>query len=314
MSFEFLREGRVWLEYPTNTFILLHTEKDISFTQTFKQQDFSRNTLHTPDQFFKRSSIVEANPANFSFSAFILKEASIIQHKVLDLLLNYSVSPTYTLDTFNLYFVYENYNPQVYYKLEKCVLTTGSFNIPRNGIMTVGLSGEAKKLTRNVSPWGISEHVGYTNDPTFAVSKSFDVYVGGTTSAYKLDNVISATFEVQNNISWTSNKTLQDSLSVTDETNTIFPNNFTLEDRSFAGSIQQYIDQTNAMSKNNVLTWSEGTTVQIKAGLSSSDYQLEVLLENNASFTNRSSFEEVFVQNYDYRLISNPLISNIFNY
>lgn len=314
MSFEFLREGRVWLEYPSNTFTLLHTQKDIEFSQTFKQEDFSRNTLHNPDQFFKRSSIKEANPANFSFSIFVLKEASINQHKVLDLLLNYSVSPTYTLDTFNLYFVYENYSPQIYYKLEKCVFTSGSFNIPRNGIMTVGLSGEAKKLSRNVASWNVSEHIGYTNAPTYAVSKAFDVYVGGLTSQYKLDNVIGASFEAQNNISWTANKTLQDSLAVIDETNTIFPNNFTLEDRSFAGSIQQYIDQTNPMSRNNVLTWSEGTTVQIKAGLSSTDYQLEVLLENNASFTNRSNFGGVFSQNYDYRLISNPLMSNVFNY
>lgn len=314
MSFEFIREGRVWLEYPSNTFTLLHTQRDIQFSQTFKQNTTSRNTLHNPDQFFKRSNITEANPANFSFTAFVLKEPSKLQHKVLDLLLYYSVSPTYTLDTFNLYFVYENYSPQVYYKLEKCVFTSGSFNIPRNGIMTLGLSGEARKLTRNVSPWNVSEHVGYTNSPTFAVSKAFDVYVGGLTSQYKLDNVIGASFEAQNSITWTSNKTLQDSLSVTDETNTIFPNNFTLEDRSFAGNIRQYIDQTNTMSRNNVLTWSEGTTVQIKAGLASNDYQIQISLEDNASFTNRPSVGEVFSQSYDYRLIGNPLMNNVFTY
>lgn len=314
MSFEFLRDGRVWLEYPANNFYLLHTLKDINFSQTFKQEDFNKKTLHNPNQFFKRSSITEANPANFSFSIYMLDETSLNQHKLLDLLLNYSVNPTYTLDTFNLYFVYENYSPQVYYKMENCVLTSGSFNIPRNGLMTVQLSGEGTKLTRNSAPWTITPHSGYTSYPTYAVSKVFNVYIGGTTPIYKLDNLIGTSFEVQNSISWTANSTIQNSLQVTNETNTIFPSSFTLEDRSFAGNIRQYIDETNPQSKNNLMTWAEGITVQLEAGLAENNLQLEVLFENNASFTNRGSFGEVFTQSYDFRLISNPLISNIFNY
>lgn len=316
MSFEFLREGRVWLEYPTNTFTLLHTTKDISFSQTFKQESSKRNTLHNPDQFFSRSTIKEANPASFSFTMYMIKEPSINQNKLLDLLLNYSVDPTYTLDTFTLYFVYENYSPQVYYKLENCVMSSGSFNIPRNGLMTVGLSGEASKLSRvfGSNIWNVNPHLGYVDFPEYAISKAFEVYVGGTSSTYKLDNIMGASFEVQNSIEWTRNSTLQDSLAVTDETNTIFPAFFTLEGRSFAGSIEQYIDQTKSMSRNNILTWSEGTTVNIKAGLATNNFQLEILLENNASFTNRSNFGEVFSQNYDFKLIANPLISNVFNY
>jgi len=314
VSFELLRDGRVWLEYPDNTFYLLHTDKEVQFSQTFKQENLSRNTLHNPDQFFKRVSIKEANPADFSFNIYLIDELGLHQNKPLDLLCNYSVDPTYTLDTFNLYFVYENYSPQVYYKIENCVFTAGSFNIPRNGIITVGLSGQGQKLTRVVADLGLTPLAGYSTTPSYGISKYFEIFVGGTSPSNKLDNVIGASVELQNNISWTSNATLQDAIAVTDEQNTIFPNKFTLEGRTLGGSIQQYVDQSNTMSRNNVLTWSGATTVQVKSGLASTNTQIEILLQNNASFTNRAAFGEVFTQSYDFSLIANPLMSTVFNY
>lgn len=318
MSFEFLREGRVWLEYSSN-FYLLHTMKDVTFSQTFRQEDIPARTLFANTDFFEGSSIVEANPADFSFTIYLIANDSVSphQHLPLDLLIDYSGS---SLNTFNLYFVYSDYSPEIYYKIENCVFTSGSFNIPRNGLMTVGLSGQGTKLTRNSGSLGLTPSADYETSPDYAVSKEFDIWATesgvspSTDPEYKLDNILGASLELQNGINWTANKTLQASLEVTDVSNTIFPTNFTLENRSLAGSIQQYIDETNALSKDNVQTWAENTSVVIKAGLGGAKgYQFELDLDDKASFTNRANFGELFTQNYDFRLMANPS-TTIFTY
>ena len=237
---------------------------------------------------------------------FLLDETVKYQHLPLDLLLQQdSNDATKYLNTFNLYFVFSDYSPVVYYKVENCMFTSGSFRIPRNGIMTVELSGEGSKLTRNTgSPGAI--YAGYVTNPTYALSKHFDVWIGGNSLSDKLDNVLGVSFEVQNNTSWTSNKTVHASLEVTDRDDTIYPQSFTLGGRSMAGSIQQYVDETNTQSNVNVQTWQENTTIHVKAGLGPTNYQLEVTFDNNASFTNRLGFGDLFTQNYDFRLMGNP--------
>lgn len=317
MSFEFLREGRVWLEYNSN-FYLLHTMKDITFSQTFRQEDIPARNLFANTDFFEGSSIVEANPADFSFTIYLIANDSVSphQHLPLDLLIDYSGS---SLNTFNLYFVYSDNNPEIYYKVENCVFTSGSFNIPRNGLMTVGLSGQGTRLTRTSGAFPGTVLGDYETAPEYAISKEFDIWAtesgpsSATDPAYKLDNILGASLELQNNISWTPNKTVQASLAVTDASNTIYPTSFTLENRSLAGSIQQYVDESNALSKDNVQTWAENTSVVIKAGLASNNYQFELDLEDKASFTNRTNFGEVFTQNYDFRLMANPT-TTIFTY
>ena len=315
MSFEFRREGRVWLEYDSK-FYLLHTTREVEFSQTFKQEAVAKKNLYNTSSVIEGSSITEANPANFSFTMFLVDETVKYQHIPLDLLIQRdSTNPEKYLNTFNLYFVYSDYSPEVYYKIENCMFTSGSFKIPRNGIMTVELSGEGSRLTRVSGSTPGSIYAGYDATPTYAVSKHFDVYLGGDTSEFKLDNILGVSFEVQNSISWTGNSTLQKSLAVTDASNSIYPESFTMESRSMSGSIQQYVSNSVDSSNENIQTWAENTTVNVKAGLSSTNYQFELTLTNNASFTNRTGFGEVMVQNYDFRLMDNPIIwSNTINY
>lgn len=304
MSFEFIREGRVWLEYPTNTFYLLHTMKDVTFSQTFQQEGVAKRTLHSLNNLFEGSVINKANPADFSFTLYVVDEVSLYQHKPLDLLLDYNGN---SLNTFNLYFVYQNKSPDVYYKIENAVFTSGTFNIPRAGIMTVPLSGQGTKLTRTEGTFNPSI-VGYDTTPSFAVSKEFIVSIQGS----NLDNIQGASLELQNDISWIKNDTIQDTQNVTGASNTVYPSSFTLEGRSLGGSITQYIDNTNTGSINNLLTWSENASVRIRAGFSAADLQLDINMPNACSFTNRPVFGEVFSQNYDFRLMSNPANLNTY--
>lgn len=305
MSFEFRRQGQVWLEYD-NTYYRLHVERDVTFSQTFKQGDPKKRTLHDLNNLFAGSTIITANPANFDFVLFMLDEASTHQHKPLDLLLNYSGN---SLNTFNLYFVYPDYSPQVYYKIEKAVFTGGTFEIPRNGIMKVALSGEGSRLTRTEGAFSGTDS-NYDSNPTYALSRDFAVTVGSDS----LDNILGASLEVQNNINWTKNTTVQKSLVTTDATNTTYPENFTLGDRNLGGSIQQYVSKTDPASTSNLQTWKQNVTVRIQAGLSSSDYQLDVNMPDACSFTNRANFNEVFAQNYDYRLMKSADLNTYFTY
>ena len=311
MSFEFLRQGRVYLEYG-GSFYLLRTGSDVSFSQTFKQEGTQQRSLHKLNNLFEGSSIESANPADFSFTLLLLKNDSPrYQHLPLDLLLNYSGN---TLNTFNLYFVYTNYNPNIYYKLEGCVFTGGTFNIPTKGIITVGLSGQGTKLTRFNTTFSIgspSAPGAYKTNPTYAVSKETVVTVGGSV----LSNILSVSIEVQNNISWTDNLTLQKSLVVTSAANTVFPSSFTLESRALGGSIQQYVDEVRTQSKANVQTWKELTSVVIQVGNTTTDYQLQVNMPSACSFTNRVAFGEIFTQSYDYRLMLSPTsLTSYFTY
>lgn len=312
VSFEFRRQGLVWLEdtnQSPSVYYKLHTTKDVSFSQTFAQQDVEKKTIHDPVDIISGSSITQANPANFSFTIFMVDESSKHQHAPLDMLVNYDNDNTSEiLRTFNLYFVYEDYSPEVYYKIENCFMRSGSWNLPRSGIVTVSLSGEGAKLTRETGtfPGVANASPFYQANPSITIANPFEVWVGGSTDSDKLDNVISASFEIQNNVTWTPNNTLQNSLAVTNSTNTIYPSNWTMGTRSFAGSITQYVDETKAQSKNNINTWAENTTVLLKIGRKANlAYNLEISCNGNASFTNRVGFGDVFTQSYDFRLMDN---------
>lgn len=299
MGFELRRQGRVWLEY-SSTYYLLHTTREVSFSQTFQQKSPTFRTLHSLNTLFEGSVINEANPADFSFEIYLINNDSspLHQHLPLDLLLGYNGN---TLNTFNLYFVYSDYSPEVYYKVEDCVFTNGTFNIPRKGILSVTLTGQGKKLTRTSGTFPGSASGSYLANPSIATSTEILVTVG----ADVLTNISGVTLEVSNDIRWTENNTLQKSLAVTNAANSTFPESFSLQSRSLAGSIQQYVANTSP-SFNNLQTWKEGTTVRVRAGDSASNICLDVWMPDACSFTNRLNFAEVFNQSYDFRLITSP--------
>lgn len=309
MSFEFSRQGLLYLEDTStspHTYYRLHTTREIEFNQTFKQSSPKKRTLHSLNDLFDGAVINTANPAKFSFEIYVVDETSTHQHKPLDLLLNYSGN---SYNTFNLYFVYADYSPQVYYKIEKCVFTSGTFNIPRSGIMTVELQGDGTKLTRTTGVFpGVDSS--FDSDPTYAVSNDVSVTIGSD----KLDNILSASLEVTNKISWTKNSTVQNTSISTDASNSVYPESFSLGGRTLGGSISQYVNSTVDTSTSKIQTWDTDTTVRIQAGLSSSNYQLDVNMPDACSFTNRTNFSEVFSQNYDYRLTKSAGLDTYFTY
>ena len=74
-----------------------------------------------------------------------------------------------------------------------------------------------------------------------------------------MNNIISANFQLQNDIAWTNYTNLHDSLSVTNSSNAMFPSAYTVDKRIASGEIRQYqtdnnITQFDDFSTNTDLT------------------------------------------------------------
>ena len=294
MNFEFLKDSEVWILY-SSTYYRLHITT-ITFNQSFKQDSYETRTLHSNDQqyLFEGSVINAANPANFTLSIPMVDEDTLHQHIPINLLLDHDGTAT-GLHSFTL-FINPNSSLNYMYKIENCVITSGTFNIPRAGIMTVDIQGQGTKVSR-VSSSTFTDN-NYVENPTFGVAKTVEVKIDSNI----LENIAGVTMEVQNDIEWTKTDTVHDSLSVTNASNSMFPSDYTLGSRVVSGNINQYISSAS-QSNSNIFSWNNSVPVHIRAGLSTSNYQLKAEL-TPCSFTNRIGVGDVFAQAYDFRLLS----------
>mgnify|MGYP003109332845 CR=1 FL=1 len=252
---------------------------DISFSQTFSEESHSVNTIHSPDDLFEASVINKANVANFSFSVPAIVGSS---YTILEtLLLNAS--------TFDLYIK----TPADVYRLRQSVMTNGSFVIERSRPLRLEISGEASQLYNGVTGFSTSSAV---LDRAFIVPK-IDVSISGSA----LDNVVSLSLELQNDVSWTPFTTVNGAFSAT----TMYPSGFTISKKILAGSITQYLTNDN---KSTALTFNSGVSLSVKAGNGLSDAAFRGFSFGPATctFTNRISTGNIFTQNYDWRMTQNP--------
>ena len=235
------------------------------------------------------------------FALFHLAESSVYQHILLKLLLTNTGS---TLESFTLFIdpstSDQPSNTRKMYQLSNCVLTSGSFQISRNALMKIEFNGQASQLTRvNHSAFNIGSYTSFEN-LTYAVSKVTSVFIDNNI----LENVFGVALEIQNDIEWIENNTLQNSLGITSYTQTTYPNAFVMTGRSVAGSISQYVGQAER-SYANIQTWKENIEIRIKSGLAADNFQLNAHF-TPCSFTNRVQPTEIYSQAYDYRLIGHP--------
>ena len=118
---------------------------DISFGQTFSEESYPVNTIHSPNDLFEASVINKANAANFSFSVPAIVES------------NYSILETLLINasTFDLYIK----TPADVYRLRQSVMTNGSFVIERSRPLRLEISGEASQLDFDDSGFSASSAV-----------------------------------------------------------------------------------------------------------------------------------------------------------
>jgi len=291
-GFNFLRESEIHIVYGSDRYNVKVTP-ELSFNQTFAEDAYSVKTLHDQTKMFKGTSITKANPADFSFTTHLTTEKD--EQIVLELLTDIvATTGDQQLKSFDLYVVSTNGT----FKLEGCVMTQGEFSFGKDSHLLLQVSGQGKKLSRvgneAYSLPGNLQSASSTRTPTKPL---LDVLV----SSSAVSNLVAATLQVQNNIQWTPYETLQNSLSVTNATNAIYPSEYSLTDRNVSGNITQFHSDANA---SEYQTFNKSTSVQIRTKVNNSIFFNANLTD--CMYTKRSNPGEVFTQTYDFRLVGTP--------
>jgi len=288
-TYNFKKQAELYLVYGGTTTRLDVTE-EISFSQTFTDKTYPQRTLHEQHKLHHASNIKKANPASFEFTIPALTQNSL--DTIFDLLVDFKTN-TYTLNDFELYIKL----PNDVYKLEKCVITNGTFIIEKLQNLKLGIQGQASKLI-NDSTITIPGLAGATRGTR--TEQKVDYLYASVDSTNLTQGLYKVAIELQNDIKWTPYETVNDALVVTNAATSMYPSNFTLEKRILSGSLGQYITSD---FDSDVQTWSTGIRLIIKAG--ESDSQGFRFDATNCSFTNRSGVEDVFTQTYDWKMNDN---------
>jgi len=332
--YQFLENADVYLQPSagTDTYKLDITPEGVSFSQTFTEHTYAKKTLHQQSHNIKEGSISKANPADFSFTIPLLKENDF--DPVFNLLVDLNTSNT--LDTFNLFFFVDNSA----YVIEKCVFTSGNFPINNTSPLSLELSGQGTRLyVYNAPTTGIHEgkivnslgnlstvFQSQTDVPKFTradiVARSntrtflplteamlMETYVAAGSD--RSESLVNLNIELQNSISWVGYTTVHKRLGVTNNSNSQYPDNFSLKDRSLAGNASYYVGKDRSASTD----WIEGTefTIAALSRSNSTDYGLKLIAPLN--ITARVTPGSVIANTYDWRLASNAdTISNYFTY
>ena len=289
MSYSFLRESKLYIVY-SGTRYRIYTSSAISLDQTFAEDSYSVKTLHDQSKMFEGSTINKANPASFSFEVplTIEKDESVI----ITLLGNLTDGQ---LKKFDIYVVTTNST----FKLENAIITSASMDfVPENPFM-IRVEGEGTKLSRagneSYSLPGSAQSESSTRTPLM-------VYPAISADSLNMNNIISANFQLQNDIAWTDYTNLHDSLSVTNSSNAMFPSAYTVEKRIASGEIRQYQTDNNITQFDD---FSTNTDLTITAKNVSGDADFFEVAINPIMYTARMQVADVFTQSYDFRSLDN---------
>ena len=332
--YQFLENADVYLQPSagTDTYKLDITPEGVSFSQTFTEHTYAKKTLHQQSHNIKEGSISKANPADFSFTIPLLRENDF--DTIFNLLVDLNTSDT--LDTFNLFFFVDNSA----YIIEKCVFTNGNFPINNASPLSIQLSGQGTRLyvynapTTGIHQGKIVDSLGnlsalfqsQTDVPKFTqanivarsntrnflpLTEAILIETYAPAGSNRSESVANLNIELQNNISWVGYTTVHKRLSVTDNSNSQYPDNFTLKNRSLAGNASYYVGKDRSAST----AWIEGTEFTITAFSRSNNTNYGLKLIAPLNITTRVTPGSVITNSYDWRLASNAdTISNYFTY
>ena len=296
MSHSFLRESKLYIVYGGNKY-RIYTTTAISFSQTFAEDSYPVKTLHDQSKMFEGSTITTANPANFSFTIPLTleKDESIVMDLISDLVDNEQ------LKQFDSYIQTGNAT----FKIANCVITNADFNFDPRDQFKVEVEGEGTKLSRvgneSYTIPGSAQSESSSRTPLLA-------YPVISIDSLSMNSIISANLQIQNSIDWTEFKTLQDSLSVTNSSNAMFPSAYTISNRIVSGAIRQYQTDNNITQFDDFSTSSNITLKAVEVGKASSDNGFFSININPCMYTARLESNAVYSQSYDFRSTDNTAL------
>ncbi len=273
----------------------------ITFNQTFREDSYQEKTIQTQNM-FEQSVINKVNPANFSLTFPMLREADL--RVLFDRALDFA--------TFDLYIATQ----QDVFKVETCIITNATFLVERLQVLGITISGQASKLTR-VGDFGVFVIPGTiqtrSGTRTYNLTSALSVTLAPSTSNSRVlnDNIASVTIELQNNIKWTPYDIVTGGCDPV--TIISFPTTFTVTKRILSGTIVRYLTDLN---NEDLLNFDSNIGLNIQAGQTISGvfsgFNINMV---NCSFTNRLGTGNIYTQSYDWRLTQNPTnLSDIFTY
>lgn len=294
-SFNFLTNTKVYVVHSGKRYPL--EVESISGDQTLMENSYSAKTLHEQNM-FESSTITKANPANFEFTLHLIREADFTI--IFDRLVDYS--------EFDLYIEGDTH----IFKMVSCVITNGSISTKKGSILKVAISGQAKRLYPPVLASS------YTYPGTLQTRSSTTTYNLGKILTFEWDSVDysshveSLNLELQNQLEWTPYTTVNQGIEATGIESIMYPSAYTIKTRILAGNIRKYIEET---SVSDVQNFNTSTSLHLILGeeVSGTNYGIELNLAS-VSWTNRTLFEETYMEDYSWRMNYNPTLSSVFNY
>lgn len=298
MSYSFLKESKLFIVYSGSRY-RIYTSSAISFSQTFASDSFSVKTLHDQSKMFDGATITKANPANFEFDVPLTKEKD--ESIIIDLLSDVTDGQLKSFD------VYLQSN-QSTFKLENAIITGGAIDFRQNNPLTIRLQGEGTKFSKvgdeSYSMPGSLQSESATRTPLM-------VYPVVSIDSLDMNNILSTTVNIQNNIDWTPYETLQSSLSVTNASNVMRPSNYVVNKRIISGAISQYQTDNNINQFDDFSTTANITLKGVKVEDAANATPFIQLALNPATFTARMTPSEVFVQSYDFSYTGSATVDSI---
>jgi len=298
MSHSFLRESKLYIEFGGSKY-RIYTTTTISFSQTFAEDSYPVKTLHDQSKMFEGSTITKANPANFSFEVplTVEKDESIVMDLITDLVATSdSDIETQQLKTFNMFIQTGSST----FKLETCVITSASINFNPRSQYLVSVEGEGSKLTRvgdESFNLGTIQSESSTRTPLLT-------YPVVTLDSLSMNSIVGVNLSIQNDIEWTPFENLQESLSVTNSSNAMFPSAYTVTGRVVSGAIQQYQTDNNITQFDDFST-SSNLSITAKK---SDDTDFWKITLNPVMYTARMDPAEIYTQSYDFRSTDNTAL------
>lgn len=274
---------------------------DLSFSQTVEEKTRSVKTLHDQSAMFEEATINKASPADFSFTALLVKgnDFTILGDWLTQVTNDRSDESLYTYD------VYVDTGVHIF-KITKGVLTRGTVQLAKDAIITVSLTGTASKLER-FGPTG-------TVIPGTPVAR--DIYHEGiiprrvsvSIDGVEMDNISSVTIELANDVQWVNYDTLHKSLYVTSASDTQYPEAFFVSKKTLSGTIVKYLTETYNDEK-----WSLNTPIRVQVG-DSTTYYLDINIPA-AVVTKQPTVGDIFAHLFNFRMTHSPSdVATVFNY
>jgi len=299
MSYSFLKESKLFIVYGGNKY-RIYTTTALNFSQTFAQDSYPVKTLHSQAKMFEGATITSANAVDFSFDVPLTKEKD--ESPIIDLL---SGLNNEQLTSFDMYVQ----TGSAVFKVDGAIITAGDLDFSPTKQLTVRVQGQGTKLERvgneSYTIPGSLQSESSSRTPLL-------VYPVVSIDSLNMNNIISTTISIQNNITWTEYETLHKSLNVTNASNIMRPSEYVVEKRIVSGAVNQYQTDNNITQFDDFSTSSNITIKAVEVGNAANATPFLQIQLNPASFTARMSVANAYSQSYDFASLDNTnTVANI---